>query len=116
VIHKVGKNRALVPNPFQNMIYLEGIELTNMYVKFTAINEVTEFLGAAVSTSDMTAMAARVESALRVGGSVEIMFYRGAFYYYERNVVKTIYWRILISLIMMGASGFMSFITFFNIL
>ena len=116
VIFTVKKNRALVSNPFFNMIYLEGINLVNEYITFTAIHEITAFAGAAVITNNVAVMETSYARALHEGKPVEIMFFKSTFWNYEKQVLSRISWRIILTIIMIGISAIMSYISIFDIM
>lgn len=107
VIKRVLRNRRLVRNPFQNMVYMPGnYSDVNEYFDVQNIHQITQLSVHGVSTEYISAAQARLQSRVQLGQVQKVMVFTDEFARYEKTVLTRMMLRIIISLIFILLSAY----------
>ena len=112
VIKRVLRNRRLVRNPFQNMVYMPGnYSDVNEYFDVQNIHQITQLSMHGVSTEYISAAQARLQSRVQLGQVQKVMVFTDEFARYEKTVLTRMLLRIIISLIFILVSGYVLYLS-----
>jgi hypothetical protein len=92
------------------MIYVETMNSSNEFFRFTQMEEVITGTGIALSSENIQLLTSRIQSDVREGKSVDVMFFNRTFADYHLNVFQGMRMKVaftiailILSAIMVGA-------------
>ena len=88
IISIVKKNRRLVPNPFERMIYLPELKNCNAFYDISSKINYQQLSILGLSASQFDADILRYKDGIIEGRTIRVMFYKGEFKNYEGNAIK----------------------------